>query len=372
MKIFTRFAACMVLASLAPPGVASAATRDEVAIRAVIETFRTAIIAMDKAALARLPASEGITFMSALDEATLAQVRKRRPAAKRLNPGSYGDFVTEITSSKDRQEETFSNIAIQSDGTIADVYFDYDFRENGVVTNSGHESWGLIHADDGWKISSIVYSISLPDAPAPAVSSVPSAASWRDAIRAFAQTNFRQPAWGFSHAQRDYRLAVQLAAADHVKLDDDVLYAAAYLHDMAAFAPWDKDGVDHADRAASLIEPILTNAGFPTAKIEAVKSAIRTHMFVRQPAGLEALYLHDADALDWLGAIGVARITALVDPAGGQPDGVGAIKRIQANLAAVPARVLSPAGRALLPGRMAETEAYLRQLRAETNDLTEL
>ncbi len=63
-------------------------------------------------------------------------------------------------------------------------------------------------------------------------------APWRSKVTAFAAENFKHPAWGFSHSQRDYALARKLAAADHVMLDDDVLFAASYLHDMAAFAQW--------------------------------------------------------------------------------------------------------------------------------------
>jgi hypothetical protein len=87
----------------------------------------------------------------------------------------------------------------------------------------------------------------------------------------------------------------------------------------------------------------LKGTGFPLVKIDAVRGAIRTHMFYRDPVGPEALYLHDADALDWLGAIGVARIMALVDPNGGDPDGPKAVKMLADNLAKVPARVLSTA-----------------------------
>ena len=147
------------------------------------------------------------------------------------------------------------------------------------------------------------------------------APNWRSVVDKFAQEHFHNPAWGYSHSQRDYQLARELAAADHVKLDDDVLYAAAYLHDMAAFEPWQKSGVDHADQAAAIVDTILKNTGFPMKKIEAVRAAIRTHMYDRTPVGPEALYLHDADALDWLGAIGVARILGLVDPKGGNPTG---------------------------------------------------
>src|ERR1700736_2606594 len=151
---------------------------------------------------------------------------------------------------------------------------------------------------------------------------------WRTVISKFAQEHFKNPAWGYSHCQRDYQMARELAAADHVALDDDVLYAAAYLHDMAAFEPWEKSSVDHADQAAAIVDTVLKNTGFPIKKIEAVRGAIRTHMYDRNPVGPEALYLHDADALDWLGAIGVARIFGLVDPMGGSPDGPAVIKML--------------------------------------------
>jgi HD superfamily phosphodiesterase len=195
-------------------------------------------------------------------------------------------------------------------------------------------------------------------------------AGWREVVRQFAAQHFKNPAWGYSHSVRDYKLAKDLAEADHVTLDDDVLFAAAYLHDMAAFAPWDreKEGVDHADEGARVVDSILKGTGFPSAKIDAVRSAIRTHMFARTPVGPEALYLHDADALDWLGAIGVARVMALVDPNGGEPDGPKAVKMLEDNLAQVPSRVLSPAGRKRVPLLQHELGAFLEDLRRETDD----
>ena len=199
-------------------------------------------------------------------------------------------------------------------------------------------------------------------------------ANWRITIRDFAAQHFKHPAWGYSHCVRDYVLAKELASADRTRLDDDVLYAAAYLHDMAAFAPWDreKEGIDHADEAARIVDTVLRGTGFPMEKIDAVRNAIRTHMFDRTPVGPEAVYLHDADALDWLGAIGVARIMALVDPNGGDPDGLAAAKMLEDNLAKVPARVISPAGRRRVPRLKAELADYLKDLRRETDDLRTL
>ena len=163
-----------------------------------------------------------------------------------------------------------------------------------------------------------------------------------------------------------------MAAADRVTIDDDVLYAAAYLHDIAAFAPWEDTKADHSDVGARLVDTVLKGTGFPMEKIDAVRGAIRTHMYYRDPVGPEALYLHDADALDWLGAIGVARITALVDPHGGNPDSQKAVAMLTDNLNKVPSRVLSPAGRARVPERQAEWAKYLSDLKRETEDLKTL
>jgi len=194
------------------------------------------------------------------------------------------------------------------------------------------------------------------------------APAWRETVRKFAAEHFKHPAWGYSHSLRDYQLARELAAADHVTLDDDVLFAAAYLHDIAAFAPWEKAGVDHADEGAAIVDTVLRATGFPMAKIDAVRGAIRTHMYNRDPVGAEALYLHDADALDWLGAIGVARIIALTDPNGGRPTAPEVLPMLEENLAKVPGRVLSAAGRARIAPRKAELEKFLSDLRRESDD----
>jgi hypothetical protein len=106
-------------------------------------------------------------------------------------------------------------------------------------------------------------------------------------------------------------------------------------------------------------------------KLRAVQSAIRTHMFFRDPVGPEAIYLHDADALDWLGAIGIARMTATVDLTGtvigGSPDGPSVVKALQANLKMVPPRVISTAGKALVPARSAYLQRYLDELQTQTD-----
>jgi HD superfamily phosphodiesterase len=240
---------------------------------------------------------------------------------------------------------------------------------------SSEESWMLFRISKSLVLVAAVMVASFTatafaaDAPTPTIERT---GDWRAAVRHFAEVNLKHPAWGYSHCVRDYELAKELAAADQVKLDDDVLYAAAYLHDVAAFTPFSKADVDHQDEAARIVESLLAGTGFPMAKIEAVRGAIRTHMFGRDPVGAEAIYLHDADALDWLGAIGVARVFGLVDPNGGSPDGPTVVKRLENNLAKVPSRIVSKAGKARAPQRVRELEQFLKDLRAESADLRSL
>jgi len=200
----------------------------------------------------------------------------------------------------------------------------------------------------------------------------PALTGWRLTVAEFAQKNFTHPAWGFSHSVRDYNLAKSLAQTDHVVVDDDVLFAAAYLHDMAAFPTWAKAGVDHADQAALIVDSVLKETGFPIGKLESVRNAIRSHMFDRNPSGAEAIYLHDADALDWLGAIGVTRILALIDPNGGAPDSHAMVGMIEKYTADVPARVISPAGKVQAEQRKAQSLQYLQLLKAESDNLNSL
>jgi HD superfamily phosphodiesterase len=198
------------------------------------------------------------------------------------------------------------------------------------------------------------------------------AENWRDKVTAFAAKNFKHPAWGYSHSQRDYTLARSMAAADHVTLDDDILFAAAYLHDMAAFPKWAENKKDHSDVAAAKIDMVLAGTDFPEAKKDAVRAAIRTHMFYRDPVSPEARYLHDADALEWLGAIGVARDFAQVDPNGGRPLPQDALNDLEENRDKVPSRVVTPAGKALIAPRLAEEKAFLDALRRETDEFKTL
>lgn len=145
---------------------------------------------------------------------------------------------------------------------------------------------------------------------------------WRQAVCAFAKSNLVHFAWGYEHGIRDYQLAMQIAQAEGVSADEEVLFAAGLLHDMGGFVPYEKEGVDHALRSTQVVESILGPAGFPMEKLEAVKQAILTHSYYEKakPQTPEAVLLHDADTLDFMGAIGVARLLAVAGKEKGLDD----------------------------------------------------
>lgn len=112
------------------------------------------------------------------------------------------------------------------------------------------------------------------------------------------------------HVRRVYRLSLKLAA-DWPEVDWDILRAAALLHDIARVKE-DRDrtgAVDHAVLGGQMAGDILQQTGFPQPKIAAVVHCIERHRYRggRKPETLEAQLLFDADKLDVLGAVGIAR-----------------------------------------------------------------
>ncbi len=211
-------------------------------------------------------------------------------------------------------------------------------------------------------------------APQPAPSAVvteagiPLDAPWKKTIYAFARAHFHHPAWGWQHSERDYLLAMQFAKDDGLTVDPDVVFAAAMMHDMAAFAPWDAEmkgtKIEHGDVAAKDCPPILRDAGFPMQKIAAVQAAESGHMFYSDAKLPEAIVLHDADSVDFLGEIGIARILATVGEE--KPSMNGALKTLQGFITQIPPRLVTAAAKRAAVPRIAEMAAFMDRLKAES------
>jgi hypothetical protein len=68
-------------------------------------------------------------------------------------------FIDGIISRVKAPRETFENIKILHDGEVATIYFDYEFYDGEVRKNWGKESWLLVNTEKGWKINSVIFSI---------------------------------------------------------------------------------------------------------------------------------------------------------------------------------------------------------------------
>ena len=114
----------------------------------------------------------------------------------------------------------------------------------------------------------------------------------------------------FEHTKRVYKIALKLAK-HYPNVNLLALRLAALLHDIAREEEdRDKTGrVDHAIRSAEIAREILQNLGVESSIIESVVHAIETHRFKknRKPRTIEAKLLFDADKIDVLGAVGIAR-----------------------------------------------------------------
>jgi len=202
-------------------------------------------------------------------------------------------------------------------------------------------------------------------APKTTAAGIPLDAPWKVTIYDLARSKFIHPAWGWQHSERNYLIAMKLAKGDRLRVDSDVVFAAAFLHDMAAFAPYEKKGVEHGDRAAQTSVAVLRSAGFPMSKLAAVQAAERGHMYYSAPGTApEAIVLHDADSLDFLGTIGAARMIALT---GEKAASFGpAVASLRTFLRDIPPRLMTKTGRAMGSARAAELTRLLDELTAET------
>ena len=115
-----------------------------------------------------------------------------------------------------------------------------------------------------------------------------------------------ESAHDFDHVLRVLACAEHLARAEGATLS--IVRAAALLHDIAR-ADEDTTGGDHALMAAERAEAILLERGVAAGDARTVAHAIAAHRFRSStpPQTIEAKVLFDADKLDSIGAVGVAR-----------------------------------------------------------------
>jgi len=192
-------------------------------------------------------------------------------------------------------------------------------------------------------------------------------ADWKQTVYDFVRENQQHTAWGLEHSERDYLLALELAQQEGLEIDLDVLFAAAFLHDMGAFEPYSERGSDHSQVAADSMAEVLEATGFPMEKLPLVQGAALAHMYYSAvPDEPHAQLLHDADTLNFLGAIGITRIISLTTREGMATDLPTAIATLDNMSQQLPASLVLETSKRMGEQRSSEMHAFISSLRDQS------
>lgn len=192
----------------------------------------------------------------------------------------------------------------------------------------------------------------------------------------------------FEHVLRVLAMALRIARAEGADLE--IVRAAALLHDaVGAQESGSGTRLGHHLASAEFAASVLSAEAWSPERIQAVQHAIRAHRFRHtgeRPQTLEAQCLFDADKLDVLGAIGVARTIAYAALAG-QPAYAKPSERFLATgeheadephssyheylfkLRRVAGMLFTPTGRAIGEKRAAFLNIFYKNLAEESQDL---
>jgi uncharacterized protein len=206
----------------------------------------------------------------------------------------------------------------------------------------------------------------------PSMQAIPT--EWQGRLLAIAASGAAEDgAHDLNHLHRVWRNA-RLLMREHPEANPLVVQAACYLHDLVNLPKNHPDRTNASRMAAQCAREALADAGFPAAYLDGVAHAIEAHGFSAAitPQTIEAGIVQDADRLDALGAVGIARLFYIAgsmhsqlshptDPLAFQrplDDRRFALDHIAVKLATLPDTMRTVAGRRLAKERLQQVFAF--------------
>jgi uncharacterized protein len=195
---------------------------------------------------------------------------------------------------------------------------------------------------------------------------------WRESLAGYIAREAK-PQEKYGHQPRLYALTQTISQG--LEADDDILYAAAYLHDLGVFTghrPEQPDLLERWDNVAYALKKtpeILASIGFPLAKLEAVLECIRNHQPTGNPQSLEATILREADILEQLGVIGILRTVSKIGRDTRFHTFTDAIATLQAALDQLPAKLRLPTSCLLAEPKIEAHRRFLASIASEAAGL---
>jgi uncharacterized protein len=185
---------------------------------------------------------------------------------------------------------------------------------------------------------------------------------FRQAIRDYIAREAK-PVDKFGHQPRLYALTREIGAG--LDYDDDVVFAAAWLHDLGVFTghrPEEPEALARWDNTAYAMErapDLLREMNFPAEKVDSVVEAIRTHQPAAHSTSIEGIILRDADILEQLGAIGILRALCKIGRDTRFPAFTPAVETLRKAYATLPAQIRLDTTRALAQRKIEILGAFL-------------
>lgn len=202
----------------------------------------------------------------------------------------------------------------------------------------------------------------------------------RAALRQALAAETGDAAHDLAHADRVWTHARTIAHGEGMA-PAAVLLCAAYLHDLVTLPRDHPARARAAEMSATAAGPVMAALGLTPAEIARARHVIEAHSHSGgvEPASAEARILRDADRLEALGAIGVARCFAVsgslgralfhpTDPFARDreaDESAHALDHFAVKLLRLPATFLTPTGRRLADERAAVMRRYLADLARE-------
>jgi uncharacterized protein len=197
-------------------------------------------------------------------------------------------------------------------------------------------------------------------------------AGWRESVVDYIRAE-AQPVDKFGHQPRLYALACRVGKG--MPFDDDILFAAAWMHDLGVFLghrpqdPAELARWDHVPYTIARTRELLAGRGFPAGKLEAVAEVIRTHQPQDEPMALEAVLLRDADILEQMGAIGAMRALVKVGRDSRYPTFSSVLPVLQRAVEVLPGKLRTGSAQQLAVRRVETLKLLLAAIEEEAGAL---
>jgi uncharacterized protein len=195
---------------------------------------------------------------------------------------------------------------------------------------------------------------------------------WQESVVAYIRAE-ALPKDKFGHQPRLYALACRVG--EGMEFDADILFAAAWMHDLGVFEdhrPDDPEKLarwDHVPYTITLSRELLKMWGFPEEKLEGVAEAIRTHQVQDEPGQVEAILLRDADILEQLGVIGALRALAKVGRDTRYETFTSVVTMLRKAADELPGKLRLESARKLAAPRVAALRAFIAAIEEEAGGL---